>query len=158
MREQIYVETTVISLFTARMSSDLVKAARQKMTEEWWEKILPKYDCVISPYVLQEIRNGDPEAAKKRMAAANPFSLLATSDFAEELAQEYFKKSGIPKRSILDCYHLAVAAANGVDFIVSWNFKHIANPTIRRIFRGINDKHGLISPEISTPEEMLGEK
>jgi hypothetical protein len=125
------------------------------MTQEWWENVLPKYDCVISPYVIQEIRNGDKSAAAKRVAAATGFGVLASSDFAEELAQEYFRKSGIPKKSLLDCYHLAVAATSGVDFIVSWNFKHIANPTIRKVFREINDRHDLVSPEISTPEEML---
>lgn len=156
MRQIIYVETTVISLYTARMSNDLIKAARLQLTQEWWETILPNYDCVISPYVIQEIRNGDKSAAEKRLTVSMGFGVLATSDFTEELAQEYFKKSGIPKKSLLDCYHLASAATSGVDFIVSWNFKHIANPSIRKIFREINDKHNLVSPEISTPEEMLG--
>jgi hypothetical protein len=156
MKQQIYIETSVISLYTARMTNDLIKAARLKLTHEWWDTILPKYECVISPYVLQEIRGGDKAAAEKRITAAKPFGVLASSDFTEELAQEYFRKSGIPQKSLLDCYHLAIAATNGVDFIVSWNFKHIANPVIRRVFREINDRHDLVSPEISTPEEMLG--
>jgi predicted nucleic acid-binding protein len=156
MKERIYIETSVISVYTARLSNDLIKAARQRITQEWWEKVIPKYECVISPYVLQEIRLGDRSAATKRIEASNPFGLLTTNDFTEELSQEYFRKSGIPKKSLLDCYHLAIAATNGVDFIVSWNFKHIANPTIRKIFRNINDSHNLVSPEISTPEEMLG--
>lgn len=155
MRQRIYVETSVISLFTARMSNDLIKAARLKLTQMWWETVLPKYECVISPYVLQEIRNGDKDAAEKRVAASAGFGVLSSSEFAEELAQEYFRKSGIPKKSLLDCYHLAIAATSGVDFIVSWNFKHIANPAIRKVFREINDRHDLVSPEISTPEEML---
>lgn len=156
MKERIYIETSVISVYTARLSNDLIKAARQKITQEWWEQIVPKYECVISPYVLQEIRSGDQGAASKRIEASNTFGLLSTNAFTEELAQEYFRKSGIPKKSLLDCFHLAIAATSGVDFIVSWNFKHIANPTIRKIFRNINDDHNLVSPEISTPEEMLG--
>ena len=155
MKKRVYIETSVISLYTARMSNDLIKAARLKLTQEWWEKILPRYERVISPYVLQEIRFGDKGAAEKRVAVASDFGVLASSDFSEELAQEYFRKSGIPKKSLLDCYHLAVSATSGVDFIVSWNFKHIANPLIRKIFREINDRHDLVSPEISTPEEML---
>lgn len=112
---------------------------------------------MISPYVLEEIRLGDSSAPSKRLAVSNAFRLLSASEFTEILALEYFKKSGVPKKSLPDCFHLAIAATNSVDYIVSWNFKHIANPNIRKIFRDINDVNKLLSPEISTPEEMLGE-
>src|SRR3990172_8414662 len=119
MKEQVYIESTVISVYTARLSSDLINAARQKLTFEWWEKILPKFKCVISPYVLQEIKEGDKDAAEKRLNVAKKFDILASNEFTEELAQEYYKKTGIPEKSIIDCYHLAVAATSGVEFIVS---------------------------------------
>ena len=82
-------------------------------------------------------------------------ALLPASDEISFLAKEYFRRMQIPDHAMYDSLHLACAVLNGIDIIVSWNFKHIANPTIRHILRTINDKLGYETPEITTPEELM---
>ena len=158
MKEKVYIETSVISYFTARPSRDIIQTAYQEITRSWWEKIFPKYDNYVSVYVIEEISKGDKVASSLRLEAIKGIPIYETNPDTEKLAAEFIQNMKIPLHAQLDCYHLATAVVNGVDFIVSWNFKHIANPHIRLIYREINNAHGLITPEICTPEEMLGEE
>ena len=157
MKPKVYLESSVISYFTAKPSRDLIQAAHQEITRNWWENGFPLCDCFISSYVVEEIQKGDPVAAQKRLDAVKSISVLSSNPEIENLADQFFGKMKIPDHAKLDCFHLASAVINGMEFILSWNFKHIANPTIKRIYREINYANGLVTPEICTPEEILGE-
>jgi hypothetical protein len=157
MKSKVYLESSVISYFTAKPSRDLIQAAHQEITRNWWEIGYPLCECFISAYVVDEIQKGDPVAAQKRLDAVRAVSILTSNPEVDNLAEQFFEKMKIPDHAKLDCFHLASAVINGMEYILSWNFKHIANPTIKKIYREINQSKGLVTPEICTPEEMLGE-
>jgi hypothetical protein len=107
--------------------------------------------------VLEEIQRGDPEAADERLRAVSRFPLLPISPEVEHLAALYEKELRFPGRSLRDTLHLAVASVHAVDFLVTWNCKHIANAHIRRRLAALNDAEGILTPIICTPEELLDE-
>jgi len=151
----VYVETTVISYHTSRPSRDIVVAGHQAVTEEWWDRALPELTPVISPVVLDEIAGGDPDAAAKRLEAVDGWDVLTLTDKAVTLARTYFDAIDLPEAARADSLHLALATAHGVEYLVSWNCRHIASARVRQVVQSINDRHGLQTPLICTPEELL---
>lgn len=151
---RVYLESSVVSYYANRRSRDLVVAAYQEITRCWWEEELPKYDAFISQFVLDEISRGDPDAAAARTEAVAHAPLLELPDEAMELAERYLSHINIPRHSRIDAFHISVAVVNGMDFIVSWNFHHIANVFVKEKIRRINDMFGVETPVICTPEEL----
>lgn len=95
-RPTVYIETSAISYLTARPSRDLVIAAHQQITRDWWETALPKYKAVISPIVLEEIAKGDSQAAQKRLDRVSDFTILEFTLEVRTLAEIYFAAVQIP--------------------------------------------------------------
>jgi predicted nucleic acid-binding protein len=155
MKPSVYIETTVISYYSARPSRDLIAAAHQQTTIEWWEKALPKFDAYISPFVIGEAERGDIEASARRQNAISNFEILIINDEISNLANLYFQKTKLPEKARLDALHLATAVFHGMDYIVSWNFTHLLNPIVRRIVTEINSDRGIETPVICTPEELM---
>ncbi|MBD3239015.1 MAG: DNA-binding protein [Chitinivibrionales bacterium] len=150
----VYLESSVVRHYANRGSRDIVVAAYQEITRTWWEDELPKYDVFISQFVLDEVARGNPEAATARMKAVAGFALLELPDQAMELAERHLAQVSIPRDSRIDAFHISVAVANGMDYIVSWNFHHIANVFVKKQIRRVNDAFGLETPMICTPEEL----
>ncbi len=151
----LYVETTVISYYTSRPSRDIIIAGHQAVTVQWWESDLPKFAAVISQVVLDEIATGDPEAAAKRLAAVATMDILEMTEEVESLAVDYFNGIALPETARADAFHLALATCHGVDYLTSWNCRHIASARVRQSVQQINDRRGLATPVICTPEELL---
>lgn len=152
----VYLDSSVISYLTARPSRDLVVAAYQQLTREWWNNELQFYNCFISDIVIDEISRGDTTAAADRLTIVKDFSKIAFNEKVLEIAKQYNKDLGLPDKAQLDLFHLALAVGNGMDFILSWNFKHIANAFVREKLYTINKVLGLRTPMICTPEELIG--
>ena len=121
MKPTVYIETTVISYLTAKPSRDLIIAAHQQITHDWWDMALPHFDVFVSPIVLEEISRGDAQAAKLRLETVLSFSVLEVLLKVRNLAESYFAAIEIPEKARADSYHLALAAWHGMDFMVSWN-------------------------------------
>ena len=155
LKPSVYIETTVVSYLTARPSRDLVIAAHQQVTLEWWDNALPRLDPFVSAVVIEEGSRGEPEAAKLRMEKISNFPLLEVTREVQELADCYFNQTQIPEKARADAYHLALAASHGMDFLVSWNFTHILSAMIRTVIQDINESHGIYTPFICTPEELM---
>lgn len=151
----VYVETTVVSYLTAKPSRDLVVAAHQQVTREWWEKAQLRFDMYISAVVLDEIVQGDPEAAEKRRRIVADMKLLGRLPQVEELKAEYAARLPIPDKALADCYHLALASWHGMDYLVSWNMKHIVNGDVILAVQDLNAARGIRTPLICTPEELV---
>jgi hypothetical protein len=151
----IYIETTVISYFTSRPSRDVVIAGHQAVTAEWWERDLPKFLPVISSVVRDEISAGDSLAAARRLAVVAKWNVLKLNDEATLLAIEYFDETALPEAARADAMHMAMAAWNGIDYLVTWNCRHIASARVRQLVEKINERRGLATPVICTPEELL---
>lgn len=155
MKPTVYIETTIPSYLTARLSSNLEKYYRQLKTREWWDEVLPKVDPVISDFVLIEARGGDPEAAKRRLEVLRELRVLDQTTEILALAHEIQLKLKIPHRARLDAVHLAFAVVYQVDYVLSWNFEHIVGAPVKRPFAELGDKLGLVMPVLCTPEELM---
>jgi predicted nucleic acid-binding protein len=155
MKPTVYVETSVISYMTAQVSRDLIVAAHQQLTVEWWLRALPKLHPFVSTVVLGEIAQGDPEAARKRMDIVAQFDILEVVPEVRELAERYFSAIDLPERARADAYHLALAVWHGMNYLVTWNCTHIAGGKVKLILERINAARGVISPIICTPEELM---
>src|SRR5262245_51035798 len=155
MPERVYIETTVISYMTARPSRDVVIAGHQQITHEWWETRRKNYELCVSQLVLGEAGAGDPQAAQERLDVLKPVTLLKTTDEALDLAKELINAGALPAKAADDAVHIAVAAQNGVPFLLTWNCRHLGNATMRPVIESVCAAKGLKAPIICTPEELL---
>ncbi|MBS4028878.1 MAG: type II toxin-antitoxin system VapC family toxin [Ignavibacteriales bacterium] len=157
MKPTVYIETTVISYLTARPSRDLIVAAHQQITLDWWEKKHNNYDFYVSEFVLKEASKGDATAAQKRMDVVNKITLLRITDEITSLGILFMKQAHLPKNATEDALHIATATVHQMDYLVTWNCKHIANAEIQKMLKNIAASNGYELPLICTPEELLGE-
>ena len=157
MKPKVYLETSVVSYYTSRPSRDLVTAARQQLTREWWEESRSHFEIYISALVLEESKGGDPVAAEKRLEAIAGMPILKLTDDAERLANELIKSGKIPAEYLEDALHIALATVNGMDFLLTWNFNHINNAIIKRDIIKVAEKNDYECPVICSPEELGGE-
>jgi len=156
MKPKLYVETSIVSYLTAYPSRDLVRAAHQQMTHDWWA-VREQYELYISQYVIDEVSAGDRNAAARRLEALREATLLTITPNAVSLAQELVRVGDLPARAIIDAFHIGVAAAHGMDYLLSWNCKHIANAALRGRIELTCRSYGLEPPTICTPIELAAE-
>lgn len=117
---------------TSRPSPDLIIAAYQHVTQEWWDTQSQKFDLFISQLVVQEVSAGDEQAVKRRLQITKGIPLLVLNNNTMDLAKKLVDKKAIPKRAVNDALHIAVATTNAIDYLLTWNFKHSANVTMRQ--------------------------
>lgn len=156
LKRKIYVETSVISYLTARPSKTIVGAAHQQITLAWWE-LRHRYELFVSESVLRECSAGDHDAAQKRLAIVSNVPLLTITEQAVDIAEALVKEKIVPTKAAEDALHIAIATINRVDYLLTWNCKHIANPEIQRNIAAHLERIGLFLPFICTPEELLGD-
>ena len=155
MKKHIYIETTVVSYLTAKPSRDIMIAGHQEATRELWAKLSSRYETYVSALVFQEAGRGDLDQAQMRLAAIAKFPMLDIADEARFLAEKIIAKKGISTEYPEDALHIAVAAVNGIEVILTWNFAHLNNPFTRKKVRKIVEAEGYICQEICSPEELL---
>ena len=155
MRPTAYIETSVVSYLTARPSRDVVIAAYQEITREWWRECSDRFDLVASALVVAESRAGDPDAARIRIEALEAVTLLDATPDAEVLAHALVETEAVPRQAADDAAHIAIAVTNGVDFLVTWNFRHIANAAMRARIEQVCRGAGYEPPVICTPNELM---
>lgn len=153
----VYLETTIPSYLAAHPSRDLVMAAHQQITHEWWLTAQERFDLYVSEAVLAELRAGDPGAAARRLALVSGLPVLALNDDVRQLVHEYDQRLGLVGRARADLPHFAFAVAYRMDYLVTWNCRHIANGEIIRRLLDANAELGLPTPLLVTPEEILSE-
>jgi predicted nucleic acid-binding protein len=157
MQPTVYVETTIISYLTARLSRDLVTAAHQQITQEWWAKRRTEFKLFISQLVVQEASMGDAAMAQKRLEGLQAIPLLDVNEDAEKLAQRLIVDGLLPKKAAVDALHIAVATVHGMDYLLTWNCKHIANAERQNKVATVCRESGFEPPVICTPEELSGD-
>ena len=153
----VYLETSIVSYLTSRPSRDLVSAARQEMTHEWWEQ-RKQYDIFVSELVVEEAQEGNAEAAARRVELIDQLPLLETSREALSLAEGLLEKNAVPPQAPRDALHIGIATAHDVDLLLTWNFRHIANAWKREAIRKSLESSGYRAPVIATPEDLLEEE
>jgi hypothetical protein len=151
----LYLESTIPSYLAARPSRDLIVAAHQQITHEWWQQARPDFDIYISQVVLDEISAGDPDAAARRLALMEGLPLLDATEEVEALTGEYQHQLGMPPAAAVDVAHLAYAVAYELDYLLTWNCSHLANGRVIQRVQALNATLGRVTPIILTPEELL---
>ena len=156
MKPRVYVETSVISYLVAWPSRDIVVAAHQQVTQEWWAT-REHFELFTSQLVVREAGAGDPQAAARRLQVLEETSILDVSFDADELARAMVERGAVPAVAIADALHVAIAAMNGMTHLVTWNLTHIANADCRGRLEAVCREEGIEPPLIATPEEMTRE-
>jgi predicted nucleic acid-binding protein len=151
----IYIETSIISYLAVRPSPDLTTAACQQVTVNWWESHRRSFNVVTSALVFAESREGNPGMAKKRIELLRGIPVLKTTDDVKELARVLITEGALPKKAQADALHIAIATAHKVDYLLTWNCRHIDNPATKPLVRQVCSSHGYICPEICTPFEIM---
>jgi hypothetical protein len=153
----VYVETTIVSYLTARPSRDVVLAAHQALTRDWWRG-RGSYQLRVSQLVLDEVAAGDPLIRARRLRALRGIRVLWLTDPAIRLAKELVRQGALPEKATVDAFHIGIAAAHRVTYLLTWNCKHLANATMRGTIEAICRSEGLHPPIICTPEELPARK
>ena len=145
----------MLSYLTARLSNDLRVAANQSTTIEWWDTRRPHFELFVSELVTAEACLGDPEFAQRRLGAIEALPKLAVTEAVRELAKKLVSEGPIPDTAEMDAYHIAVAAVNGMEYLLTWNCTHIANAVMRPRIEEICRQQGFEPPIICTPQELM---
>lgn len=157
MNETVYVETSILGYLTARSSGDLIVAANIELTRNWWESRRQDFTLYVSQAVLIETAQGDEDVAAQRLAIAREYPLLDLNQNVEALAAQFLGCSNLPSKAEVDAIHIAVATVHGMDYLLTWNCKHIANAQIQRKLAEVSLDCGYQLPLICTTYELLGD-
>jgi hypothetical protein len=154
MKPSLYLETTIPSYLAARVSKNAEIAVDQEKTRAFYESERHKYSLFVSEYVYRECMKGDPDAAQRRLEYLKGVAVLEETPDVEPLADVYMRLLSIPSDSRIDALHLAICCINRVEFLLTWNCKHLGTRSMQ-IAQRYNDKHGLWMPELLTPKALI---
>ena len=154
-RPRLYLETTIPSYLTARISRDLKIARMQRITSRWWNSWRTQFDIYVSELVAEEARAGDPEAAQRRMSVIERFPALPRSGACEALKEQLILQCALPRRVDIDAEHVALAAIHKIDYLLTWNCAHLANSRITDQIAAICKSNGYACPVLCTPEQLM---
>ncbi len=155
MKPSVYLETTSIGYLAMRVSGMLRVAANQQTTREWWDGHRHDFDLFVSRFVVDERSDGDRAAAEERLAYLKGIPLLDISDDVSSVADSLVAGVPLPAKASIDALHIAVAAVNGIQYLLTWNCTHIANPSMRPRIEHICRHMNFEPPVICTPQELL---
>lgn len=158
MKARLYLETTIPSYLVGRPSRDLLVAAHQEITRNWWESRRSEFDLYVSELVVQEVRAGDAHLAGQRLEILRGVPILAVSDEILKLAEDLITQGPIPRKAAGDAAHIAIATVYGCEYLLTWNCRHIANAELHRAIRRVVEESGYEVPGLCTPEELMGEE
>ena len=153
--DTLYVETSIVSYLRQRTSSQVVMAARQLLTHQWWNDERGKYQLVTSQFVIDEESAGDPVLAAERLAMLEGVLLLPLDPDIADIADENMLRAILPVKARTDALHIAAVAHHRIQYLLTWNCRHIANGRILPRIHAVLIDMGIPIPIICTPEEMM---
>lgn len=157
MIESLYLETSIIGYLTVRPSTNLIVATNAAITQTWWNTRRERFSLYISEVVLEEISRGDIEMAIKRSELIRDFPLLEINNAVKELARQFLIQSNLPPKASDDALHISLATVYGLNYLLTWNCRHIANAHIQKKLSQISSQSGYELPTICTPYELIGD-
>jgi len=154
VKPKVYIETSIPSYLTAWRSRDLVVAGNQETTREWWDR-RNDFELYISGFVLDEASDGDMRAATERLKALKDIPEIEITEQTAVIAEKLLAEASLPAKARIDALHIATAAIGGMDYLLTWNCSHIANPAFRFRIEAVIRSFGYEPPIICTPQELL---
>jgi len=155
VKPTVYVETTIPSYLTAWPSKHPLIASYQQMTKDWWQNAMNRYDLFASQTVIDEVSQGDPSAAGIRLASLQNVTVLPTDPQVLVLAARYIEVLQLPPKALNDAVHLGYAVVFEMDYLATWNMRHLANSLTMRRITEYNVSEALHIPLLVTPEYLL---
>lgn len=155
-KPRVYLQTTIISYLAARSGRDVVTAAHQQVTTDWWRDRRAFFELFVSVLVLEELARGDADAADRRKGFINGVAVLGLDEPVGRLSHDLVERKAIPKSAAADAVDVAVAAVYRMDFLMTWNCTHIHNAQMISRIRKVCESSGFTCPVICTPEELSG--
>ncbi|NOY29913.1 MAG: type II toxin-antitoxin system VapC family toxin [Planctomycetes bacterium] len=155
MNFTVYLETSIIGYLASRPSRDLITAANQQLTRDWWDGHRKQYDLYVSETVVAECSAGDPQAAQERLEVMANIPILDATEDAENLADQLVKQIPLPANAEVDALHIAIGTVNGVNYLLTWNCAHIANAAMQTQIEAICRSAGFEPPTICTPQQLM---
>ena len=155
VNETVYIETSIFGYLTARLTDNLIVAANTKVTQDWWAFCRNDFTIYASELVEDEATRGDKAIAVRRLNLLKPIAYLNITEEAIELAQEFLQQSNLPPKASNDSIHIALATVYGLNYLLTWNCKHMANAQIQKKLSQISSKLGYELPVICTPYELM---
>ena len=152
----VYIETTVVGHLAMRLQRDPIVAGRQLATREWWKEAADRFRLFVSDLVIEECQAGDPVASAERLELIQGIEILRPTDPVRRLAAKLVAEFAIPASEPRDAFHVAISAVNGIEYLATWNFKHIANVATRDSIEQTCRNFGCEPPKICTPDELMG--
>jgi predicted nucleic acid-binding protein len=157
MSETVYIETSILGYLTARSTKNLILAANMEITKDWWELRRNDFTLYTSEAVLDEVAQGDAAISTQRLEILRDFPLLALNQAVQGLAAQFLTRSNLPPKAKVDAIHIAAATVHGMDYLLTWNCKHIANAQIQGKLAEISLDFGYVLPVLCTPSELMGD-
>lgn len=154
--ETVYLETTVISYLVSQPSRDVVVAAHQQMTRQWWAGRRASFLCVVSDEVMREVSLGDATQSVLRAQAVAGIAVLLSTPPVRELARRFLLSKVLPSSAASEALHLAIAVHYRTDYLLTWNCRHLANAEILGRLERIVRLEGGEFPRVCTPLELMG--
>ncbi len=153
--QSVYIDTAVVSYLVADKNADAATTMRQEVTRLWWEHRRPWFACFISEAVVDEAGVGDTEQVRRRLEVLRGMERLPISGAVGELAASFLETGAMPQKAARDAVHLAVAACSGIDFLLTWNYRHLANAQILRRLNREAEKAGWRLPQVCSPQQLM---
>jgi hypothetical protein len=153
----VYVETSIISYLTGRLTRNVIVTAHQQLTRRWWNSRRHRYELFISQLVLQEAGEGNPNMANQRLVTVRNLPVLAVTQEAVGLAERLMQFRSLPAKARVDALHIGIAAVHGMEYLLTWNCRHIANARMRTRIETVCRESGYEPPIMCTPEELMGD-
>ena len=155
--EKVYIETSFVSFLSSKPSRNLLAAAWQQVSLDWWEHRRLLFDLYTSELVIDEAKRGDESAAEQRLSYLEQLPVLNITDSAVVLAQRFLDEGAMPAKAFGDALHVALAVVHRMDYLLTWNCRHIDNAQTKILVRRFCASQDLSFPEICTPQELMGE-
>ncbi len=151
MKPTVYIETTIPSYYydaRPELMADIIR------TRQWWGIERADYECFISEVVLGELGEGNYPNQEKCLALLEGIPELAVSEEVERIAAVYQARTLMPRFPVRDALHVALASYFRMDFLLTWNCRHLANANKTRHLREVNLELGLSVPQLVTPDQL----
>ena len=157
IKPTVYVETSVVSYLTSRLSNNVLTLSRQQSTRHLWDEYFGNFEFIVSDLVVTEIKRGDDKEVQQRLNTVVNLTTLETSSASHNLARLLVASGAVPQKSWTDAQHISIATVHNLDYLISWNFKHIVNETMRECIDRVCRNAGYSPTNLSTPLVLIGE-
>lgn len=154
--KSVYVETSILSAYVDERDN-IASRFQRRETIHWWRSERNHFRLFCSELVLAELEEVIFPGQRRAIRLALSLPFLPVTDSVIDAAKCYVEHSAMPRTDIGDAYHLALASVHEVDYLLTWNCKHLANASKVEHLQTLNLRLGLATPTLLTPPMLVQE-